>query len=85
VPAPSPAFWVQVLASREPRAVRKQQRRLERLGFPPSHQRVVRVRTADGNLLLKLRVGPFPDAASAERVKRRMRAAGYDDAWVVRP
>ena len=83
--APAPAYWVQVLASHDPEAIRGHRQRLARLGFPESHQRVLKVRTADGNLLLKLRVGPFPDAASARRVRQRMRAAGYRDAWVVRP
>jgi len=78
-------FWVQILAGRRRDGLRSAQRRLAKLGFPPTHQRVVRSHTATGNVLYKLRVGPFPDRESAERVKVRMHAEGFPDAWVVTP
>jgi len=58
-------------------------RKLEELGFPSAHRRVVPVGTAGGGTLYKVRVGPFPDRESAHRVMQRMRAAGFPDAWVV--
>ncbi|MCG6964133.1 MAG: SPOR domain-containing protein [Acidobacteria bacterium] len=87
---PTPAagearFWVQILAGRRRDGLRTAQQRLAKLGFPPTHQRVVRSHTATGNVLYKLRVGPFPDRESAERVKVRMHAEGFPDAWVVTP
>ena len=42
-------------------------------------------RVAGGDELHKLRVGPFPDRESADRVAERMRASGFPDAWIVAP
>jgi cell division septation protein DedD len=78
-------FWVQVLASSSPQAMERARDKLEGLGFPAIHQRVTTTQVAGGNVLYKLRVGPFPDHDSADRVARRMRASGYPDAWVVVP
>lgn len=90
-PAPPPAgraadeFWVQVLASSTRDAVGKAAERLNGLGFGPEHRQVTTAQVAGGNVLYKLRVGPFPDRDSADRVARRMRISGYPDAWVVTP
>ncbi len=78
-------LWVQVLASSRPEAVEEARGRLERLGFPREHQEVVETAVAGGNVLYKVRVGPFPDRDSADRVVLRMQAAGFPDAWVVTP
>jgi cell division septation protein DedD len=78
-------FWVQVLAVRTESAVREARRKLEELGFPRDHQWVVAVAAAGGDTLYKLRVGPFPDRDSADRVVRRMAAEDFPDAWVVTP
>ena len=80
-----PRFWVQVLAARHPGEIRKARQRLTKLGFPRSHQEVLKVKAEAGNVLYKLRVGPLPDRASAGRVMQRMRAEGFPDAWVVIP
>ena len=55
------------------------------LGFDLDHQRLVHSPVAGGNELIKLRVGPFPNRDSADRVLQRMRSAGFPDAWVVVP
>ncbi|NOZ79285.1 MAG: SPOR domain-containing protein [Acidobacteria bacterium] len=81
----APRFWVQVLAARRPGEIRRARKKLARLGFPRSHQEVVKVKAEAGHLLYKLRVGPLPDRASAGRVMQRMRAEGFPDAWVVVP
>jgi len=78
-------FWVQILASTTLEAVERSRGKLEELGFTDARQRVVRSRESDGNELFKLRVGPFPDRESAERVAKRMQASGFPDAWVVAP
>ena len=78
-------FKVQVLASTRIQAIEKARRQLVDAGFPNSEHEVVETRVAGGGILLKLRIGPFPDHESAERVMRRMQAAGFPDAWVVRP
>jgi len=78
-------FWVQVLASSSVEAVERAGRRLETLGFGADNQQVATVQVAGGNVLYKLRVGPFPDRESADRVLRRMRSSGFPDAWVVVP
>jgi len=78
-------MWVQVLASSRPEAVDEARGRLEQLGFPREHQEVVETAVAGGNVLYKVRVGPFPDRNSADRVVLRMQAAGFPDAWVVTP
>jgi cell division septation protein DedD len=78
-------FWVQVLASTTSEAVERSRGQLEELGFTEARQRVVRSRESEGNELYKLRVGPFPDRDSAERVAKRMQASGFPDAWVVAP
>jgi cell division septation protein DedD len=81
----APRFWVQVLAARRPGEIRRARKKLARLGFPRSHQEVVKVKAEAGHLLYKLRVGPLPDRASAGRVMQRMRVEGFPDAWVVVP
>jgi len=78
-------FWVQVLASTSPDTVNRAQASREKLGFDAERQLVVRGEDSDGNELLKLRVGPFPDHASADRVAKRMQGSGYSGAWVVAP
>ena len=83
--APSGDFWVQVMASSKQTTIDEARAKLDRLGFDRQHQRVTRSEVAGGNELFKLRVGPFPDRASADRVLKRMRAADYPDAWVVVP
>lgn len=78
-------FWVQILASSKEASIADARAKLGGLGFDAGHQKVVRTEVAGGNTLLKLRVGPFPDRPSADRVLQRMRSAGFPDAWVVVP
>ncbi len=78
-------LWVQVLATGRRESAAEARSKLERLGFPADHQQLVESSVAGGNVLLKVRVGPFPDRESAERVVRRMQAEGFPDAWVVTP
>ena len=87
-PVPEPkeeGFWVQVLASSTPQAMERAANKLADLGFPTDHQRVTTTQVAGGNVLYKLRVGPFPDRESADRVARRMQTSGFPDAWIVSP
>jgi cell division septation protein DedD len=87
-PAALPAdeeLWVQVLASSRRAAIEQARATLVEAGFPRTNQKVVETIVAGGTTLLKLRVGPFPDRASADRVMSRMRNAGFPDAWVVTP
>ena len=78
-------YWVQVLASSSPDTVAKAQATLQKQGFTADRQLVVRGEDSQGNELLKLRVGPFPDHASADRVAKRMQGSGFSGAWVVAP
>lgn len=84
-PPKTVGFQVQVLASSRIQAIEKARSQLVDVGFPNSEHQVVETRVAGGGILLKLRIGPFPDHASAERVMRRMQAGGFPDAWVVKP
>lgn len=89
-PRPSPTaevsdFFVQVLASSRQATVEDARDRLVGLGFPRDSQQVITVRDAGAAPLYKLRLGPFPDRSSADRVAFRMSAAGFPDAWVVAP
>jgi cell division septation protein DedD len=88
-PKPSPTaaagLWVQVLASASRPSIDEARAKLVRLGFDHEHHQLVAGDVADGQALVKLRVGPFPDRTSADRVVERMRAAGFPDAWVVAP
>ena len=85
-PTPAPdAFHVQVLASSTSSPVDEARDRLEGLGFPRKNQQLITVQESGRGVLYKLRIGPFPDRASAERVAQRMSAAGFPDAWVVAP
>jgi cell division protein FtsN len=79
------AYWVQVLAVEDRRAIDTARDQLVENGFPRDHHRVEQTKVAGGSLLYKLRVGPFIDAESATRVKVRMRSSGFPDAWVVPP
>lgn len=93
-PAPTPtarssesdgSLWVQLLAVRNRQALEKARSDAERFGFPRDHQQVVESSVAGGGRLYKLRIGPFPDRESAERVAARMQQSGFRDAWVVAP
>jgi len=78
-------FWVQVLASSKEASIAEARTKLIGLGFDRDHQILVRSDVAGGNELIKLRVGPFLNRVSADRVQQRMRAADFPDAWVVVP
>ncbi len=78
-------FFVQVLASSKLPTVEEARTKLEGLGFPRDHQHLITVQNPGSAALYKLRVGPFIDRASAERVSQRMSAAGFPDSWVVAP
>jgi cell division septation protein DedD len=78
-------FFVQVLASSREDSVEDARTKLEGLGFPRDHQHLITVQDPSSPTLYKLRLGPFPDRESADRVAQRMSAAGFPDAWVVAP
>jgi cell division protein FtsN len=78
-------FFVQVLASSREATVEDARAKLAGLGFPRENQQVITVRESGSATLYKLRLGPFPDRSSADRVAQRMSAAGFPDAWVVAP
>ena len=82
---PDDRFWVQVLASAKEASIEQARTKLIGLGFDRDHQDVVRSEVAGGDVLFKLRVGPFPNRKSADRVLQRMQAAEFPDAWVVVP
>ena len=87
-PTATPAitdFFVQVLASSRNESVEAARTRLEGLGFAREHQHLITVQDPGSPTLYKLRLGPFPDRGSADRVAQRMSAAGFPDAWVVIP
>jgi len=87
-PTATPAttdFFVQVLASSRSTSVEAARTKLEGLGFPRDNQHLITVQDAGSPTLYKLRLGPFPDRSSADRVAQRMSAAGFPDAWVVAP
>ena len=87
-PTATPAntdFFVQVLASSKSDSVESARTKLEGLGFPRENQHLITVEDAGSPTLYKLRLGPFPDRSSADRVAQRMSAAGFPDAWVVAP
>ena len=87
-PTATPAitdFFVQVLASSRSTSVEAARTKLEGLGFPRDNQHLITVQDAGSPTLYKLRLGPFPDRGSADRVAQRMSAAGFPDAWVVAP
>jgi cell division septation protein DedD len=82
---PAEGFWVQVLASSKEASIEGARTKLVDLGFDRDYQEVVRSEVAGGDTLFKLRVGPFPNRESADRVLQRMQGAGFQDAWVVVP
>ena len=87
-PTATPAtsdFFVQVLASSKSATVESARTKLVGLGFPRENQLLITVHDAGSPTLYKLRLGPFPDRSSADRVAQRMSAAGFPDAWVVAP
>jgi cell division septation protein DedD len=77
-------FFVQVLASNQRGSVDQARSKLRDLGFSDDSQRLIPVE-GGGTTLYKLRIGPFPDRSSAERVAQRMSSSGFPDAWVVAP
>lgn len=87
-PTATPAttdFFVQVLASSRSASVDSARTKLEGLGFPRENQHLITVQDGGSPTLYKLRLGPFPDRGSADRVAQRMSVAGFPDAWVVAP
>jgi cell division septation protein DedD len=77
-------FFVQVLAPDRRDSVDQARSKLRTLGFPDDSQRLIPVE-GGGTTLYKLRIGPFPDRSSAERVAQRMSSSGFPDAWIVAP
>jgi rare lipoprotein A len=77
-------FFVQVLASNQRGPVDQARSKLRELGFSDDYQRLIPVE-GGGTTLYKLRIGPFPDRSSAERVAQRMSSSGFPDAWIVAP
>lgn len=89
-PQPEPTaapneFYVQVVAVAKRDSVEQAQAKLEDLGFGSDRQHLITVQDPGSPPLFKLRIGPFPDRTSADRVARRMSAAGFQNAWVVVP
>lgn len=78
-------FFVQVLASSRNDSVESARSKLEGLGFPREYQHLITVQDPGSPTLYKLRLGPFPNRESADRVAQRMSSAGFPDAWVVAP
>ncbi len=78
-------FFVQVVAVAKKQSVEEAQTKLEGLGFSSDRQHLITVQDPGSQPLYKLRIGPFPDRTSADRVARRMSAAGFQNAWVVVP
>ncbi len=76
-PAPT-AHWVQVAALSRPELAEGVRQRVLALGFRPEQ---VVIRPGGGSH--RVRLGPFPDAASAARVVSRLRAQGFGDAFAV--
>jgi cell division septation protein DedD len=86
VPPPSTdGYYVQVLASSTAQAMEGAEQKVADLGFSSDHRHITTTQVAGGGVLYKLRVGPFPDRESADRVMGRMRVSGFPDAWVVVP
>ena len=86
VPPPSAdGYYVQVLASSTAQSMETAEQKLAGLGFSSDHRHITTTQVAGGGVLYKLRVGPFPDRESADRVMGRMRVSGFPDAWIVVP
>ncbi len=83
--AATTGFFVQLLASSREATIEEARGRLVGLGFPRDNQQVTSTSSPGVATLYKLRIGPFPDRPSADRVAQRMSAAGFPDAWVVAP
>jgi cell division protein FtsN len=86
--APTPSadgYYVQVLASSTAQAMEGAEQKVADLGFSSDHRHITTTQVAGGSVLYKLRIGPFPDRDSADRVMGRMRVSGFPDAWVVAP
>ncbi len=83
--APVKDFFVQVLASSKQATIEEARTKLVSLGFPRDHQHLITVQNPGSAALYKLRIGPFLDRPSADRVSQRMSAAGFPDSWVVAP
>ncbi len=81
----SGGFYVQVLAGSVRSSLGASERKLADLGFDSSRQHIMVSTLGNGEELFKLRIGPFPDRESADRVANRMRNSGFKDAWVAAP
>ena len=85
-PVAEPAgFWVQVVAAGNRRVAADAGKKVEKLGFPPDHQRILAGTAANGRPVFKVQVGPLPARDSANRVVQRLKAGGFRDAWIVLP
>ncbi len=79
-PLPLPAGeWIQVGALSRTALAEGLRQRIIALGYRPDQ--VVVVPTGDGKY--RVRLGPFPDRESADRVLARLHAEGFPDAFVV--
>ncbi len=87
-PAPKPGaaeFYVQIIAGSVRKSLGPTERKLSELGFDSNRQQIIVSTLGNGNKLYKLRIGPFPNRESADRVALRMHSSGFKDAWVVVP
>lgn len=76
VAPPAGGFWVQAGAYAEERAARRVVRRL-------GDAARIQVVEADGRRLHRVIVGPWPDAAAAERSRQAVAARGFPDALLI--
>ena len=73
-------MWVQIAALSQAELAEGVRQRVVALGFLPTQ--VVVFAGADGRF--RVRLGPFPDLESADRVAARLHAAGFPDAFTIR-
>lgn len=76
-------YWVEVLRTDNPEAVKAARSALKDQGFPEYHQQLIVDNENPGSPVFKLRVGPITRKKMARHVFGLLRHGGFKTAWVV--
>jgi hypothetical protein len=76
-------YWVEVLRTDNPEAVKAARSALKDQGFPEYHQQLIVDNENPGSPVFKLRVGPITRKKMARYVFGLLRHGGFKTAWVV--
>jgi cell division septation protein DedD len=76
-------YWIEVLRTDNPEAVKAARGGLKEQGFPDYHQKLIVIDDDPSFLIFKLRVGPIKRNNMAQHVADLLKHGGFKTAWVL--